>query len=110
MSLPMNRYRVDARDLRFVLFEQFELGKLLGKGSFEDWGEDEVLALLREAERYAMEVAGPLNAVGDRQGCDIVEGAVKTPDGFAHAYRQLYAGGFKSVVAPVEYRGAAGPK
>lgn len=93
-----------------MLFEQFELGKLLGRGTFEDWGEEEALALMREAERYAMEVAGPLNAVGDRQGCEIVDGGVKTPEGFASAYRQLYEGGFKSVVVPVEFGGAAGPK
>ncbi len=110
MTTPTNHYRVDLRDVRFVLLEQFELGKLLGHGAFSDWGEEEVEAILREAHRFATEVAGPLNAVGDREGCTVVDGQVRTPSGFKEAFAQLYEGGFKSIVADPEYGGAAGPK
>jgi alkylation response protein AidB-like acyl-CoA dehydrogenase len=110
MSGNNNHYRVDLRDIRFVLFEQFELGKLLGHGAFADWGEEEADAVLREAQRFATEVAGPLNGVGDREGCQLVDGHVRTPPGFKEAYHQLYEGGLKSIVADSEYGGAAGPK
>lgn len=110
MAQDTNRYRVDLRDIRFVLLEQFELGELLGRGKFADWGVEEVEAILREAYRFALEVAGPLNAVGDRQGCRLDNGGVKTPDGFKEAYAQLYDGGFKSIVPEPAYGGASGPK
>lgn len=110
MTQASNRYRVDLRDIRFVLLEQFRLGELLGHGKFQDWGEEEVLAVLREAERFAVEVAGPLASVGDREGCRIENGQVITPSGFKEAYQKLYEGGFKSIVIDPEYGGAGGPK
>ena len=42
MSQPINRYKADLRDFRFVLFEQFKLQDLLGKGPFANWGTEEV--------------------------------------------------------------------
>lgn len=110
MAQATNRYRVDLRDLRFVLFEQFKLGKLLGFGKFADWGEQEADAVLREAYRYATEVAGPISAIGDREGCRIEAGRVITPPGFKEAYAKLYEGGFKSIFVDPEYGGAGGPK
>jgi alkylation response protein AidB-like acyl-CoA dehydrogenase len=110
MSQASNRYRVDLRDLRFVLLEQFQLGALLGRGKFEDWGEEEVLSVLAAAQRYATEVAGPLFAVGDRQGCQLLDGQVKAPPGFKGGYDQLCEGGFKALTAPPEFGGAGAPK
>ena len=110
MEATQNWYRPDLRDIRFVLLEQLRLGRLLGKGKFEDWGEEEVVSVLNEAARYATEVAGPLNAVGDREGCRLENGQVYTPSGFKEAYRRLYEGGFKSLSIAPEYGGAHAPK
>ncbi len=110
MDASQNWYRPDLRDIRFVLLEQLKLGQLLGRGKFEDWGEEEVVSVLNEAARYATEVAGPLNATGDRQGCRLEEGQVYTPSGFKEAYWRLYEGGFKSLSISPEYGGAHAPK
>ncbi|MEN9578300.1 MAG: hypothetical protein RJA70_1309, partial [Pseudomonadota bacterium] len=110
MSQGINRYRADLRELRFVLLEQFQLGELLGRGVYEDFSEEDVVGVLREAYRYAIEVAGPLNSTGDRSGCRLVDGQVHAPEGFAAAYRKLYAGGFKSLTVDPEYGGAGAPK
>lgn len=110
MESAQNWYRPDLRDTRFVLFEQFRLGELLGKGSFVEWGEEEVVGVLNEAVRYATEVAGPLNAVGDRHGCRLEGGQVYAPPGFAAGYRRIYEAGLKSVSVAQEYGGIAGPK
>ncbi len=110
MAQGQNYYRVDLRDIRFVLLEQFELGKLLGYGAFEDWEEEQVEAVLREAQRFAVEVAGPLNGIGDQVGCRVENGGVITPPGFKEAYETLYEGGFKAIVADPRYGGAGGPK
>lgn len=110
MDNAQNWYRPDLRDIRFVLFEQFRLGEVLGQGKFADWGEDEVNSVLNEAARYATEVAGPLNAVGDREGCRLEGGQVYAPTGFAAGYRRIYDAGLKSISVAPEYGGAAGPK
>ena len=42
-----NYYKANLRDLSFLLFEQFHLEDLLNKAPFaENWGRDEVLAVL----------------------------------------------------------------
>ena len=42
MSKPatqaINRYKVDLREIYFLLFEQFKLQELLGRAPFENWG------------------------------------------------------------------------
>jgi len=48
VSQPINRYKADLRDVRFVLFEQFKLQEILGKAPYENWGQDEVNAVLGE--------------------------------------------------------------
>ncbi len=79
MSQPQNRYKADLRELNFVLFEQFGLGDLLGKEPYADWGPDEVKMTLDGVYRFSTEVLGPLNAVGDREGCRLENGQVIAP-------------------------------
>ena len=81
MSQPQNRYKADLRDFRFALFEQFKLGDLLGKEPYQDWGEEEINMVIDQAYRFATEVTGPLNAVGDK-GCRLENGQVVVPAGF----------------------------
>ena len=64
----INRYKADLREFSFLLFEQFKLDELLGKAPYEAWGEEEVRASLAECYRFAREVLGPLNVVGDIAG------------------------------------------
>jgi hypothetical protein len=110
MSTGQNRYRVDLRELRFVLLEQFRLGELLGSGVFADWGEEEIVMMLSAGQRYAYDVAGPLFAIGDREGCRLEQGKVVTPEGFQQGYRALCEAGFKALTAPPEFGGAGAPK
>ena len=104
-----NRYRADLREVRFLLFEQFRLGDILGKAPFEAWGHDEASMVIDEAYKFACEVLGPLNAVGDREGCRIENGAVKTPKGFKEAWKQIYEAGWKSVAVSPEWEGQGAP-
>lgn len=112
MSKPIqaiNRYKADLRELQFLLFEQFRLQELLGKSPFEGWGEDECKTSLAECYRFVREVTGPLNAVGDHEGCKVVDGHVVTPKGFKDAWKKLYEAGWKSIAVEPEYGGAGAP-
>ncbi len=110
MSQPQNRYKADLRELEFVLFEQFGLADLLGKAPFENWGEEEVKMTLAEVYRFATEVTGPLNSVGDVEGCRLDNGQVRTPTGFKEAWRKMYDTGFKSLVVPEDFGGQNAPR
>jgi alkylation response protein AidB-like acyl-CoA dehydrogenase len=112
MSKPIqaiNRYKADLREMTFLLFEQFKLGELLGKAPFEAWGEEEVRTSLAECYRWVREVIGPLNAIGDTQGCKLEGGKVYAPQGFKDAWKKLYESGWKAIALGEEYGGAGAP-
>src|SRR4051794_3431731 len=108
-STPQNRYKADLRELQFLLFEQFPIEDVLGKKPFEAWGKDECLMVLDESYKFACEVLGPLNAVGDREGCRIEDGRVKTPTGFKEAWDKLHEAGWKTVGLDPEFDGQGSP-
>ena len=106
----INRYKADLREFAFLLFEQFKLGELLGKEPYEGWGEEEVRTSLSECYRFAREVLGPLNVVGDIEGCKLKDCAVVTPTGFKDAWKKLYEAGWKAISVPPELGGAGAPR
>ena len=110
MSQAQNRYKADLREFHFLLFEQFGLRDLLGKEPFASWGEDEVKMVLEESYRFATEVLGPLNAVGDREKCRIEDGRVITPRGFRDAWTKLYETGFRNLSGAEEFGGQGAPR
>jgi len=106
----INRYKADLREFAFLLFEQFKLGELLGKEPYEGWGEEEVRTSLSECYRFSREVLGPLNVVGDIEGCKLKDGSVVTPTGFKDAWKKLYEAGWKAISVPPELGGAGAPR
>jgi alkylation response protein AidB-like acyl-CoA dehydrogenase len=104
-----NRYKADLREMKFLLFEQFNLGELLGQAPYENWGKDECSMVIDECYKFSCEVLGPLNAVGDRQGCKLENGAVKTPAGFKEAWTKLYEAGWKAISTEQQYDGQGAP-
>jgi len=106
---PLNRYKADLREIKFVLFEQLGLAELLA-GRYGDWDEETTNAVIDEVYRFACEVSGPYAAIGDYEGCKLVDGEVKTPTGFKQAWDRLYAAGWKSLSAPVELGGQGAPR
>ncbi len=112
MSNPQasqNRYRADLREMKFLLFDQFRVGELLGKAPFEAWGVEEASMVVDQTYKFVCDVIGPLNAVGDRVGCKLENGNVITPEGFKEAWKQVYESGIKGVGIDPEYGGQGAP-
>jgi len=109
-TAPQNLYKADLRDVMFVLFEQFKLGELLGKEPYEAWGSEEVRMVINECYRFCCEVLGPVNALGDTQGCTIENGQAKVPPCFKTAHAQLYEAGWKAVGVSPHFDGQGAPK
>ncbi|MEX6502945.1 acyl-CoA dehydrogenase C-terminal domain-containing protein [Pseudomonas zhanjiangensis] len=102
-------YQAPLRDMRFVLHELFDVTahcETLGQGLDREL----IDGVLEEGARYAAEVVAPLNRQGDEQGCTLVDGAVRTPDGFRQAYRQYVDNGWASMTGPGEYGGQGLPQ
>jgi alkylation response protein AidB-like acyl-CoA dehydrogenase len=110
VSQPLNYYKADLREIHFVLFEQLKFGELLGKAPYQDWDEETAKSVIEEVYRFACEVSGPLNAIGDREGCRLENGEVKTPKGFKEAWKKLYDAGWKSLSVSPEFGGQGAPR
>jgi alkylation response protein AidB-like acyl-CoA dehydrogenase len=110
MAQAVNRYKADLREIEFVLFEQLKLQELLGKPPFEQWGLDEVKLVLPEVYRFATEVSGPINQIGDQEGCKLVDGHVKTPTGFIDAWKRLTEAGWGVLSVEPEHGGQGAPR
>ena len=104
----MTRYTPPLRDYAFVLHEVLKVHEADIPG-YDELDPDTTAAILSEAGKLASEVLAPLNTVGDAQGCRLENGVVRTPDGFADAYRQLCAGGWLGLDCPPEYGGQGMP-
>jgi alkylation response protein AidB-like acyl-CoA dehydrogenase len=109
-AAPENRYRVDLRELRFVLFELLKFEEVLGQGPYAAWGKDEANILIDEIVKFVNEHTGPYNAIGDQVGCTLENGKVTTPPGFKEAWKALFAAGWRTLSAPEEFGGQGAPQ
>ncbi|NQV83825.1 MAG: acyl-CoA dehydrogenase [Rhodospirillales bacterium] len=105
----MTAYQAPLDDMRFVLRELAGLDDVSALPGFADATPDLIDAILVEAGKLASDVLAPLNPVGDREGCVLENGAVRTPKGFAEAYAQFVEGGWNGVPFDPEYGGMGLP-
>src|SRR5262245_21805385 len=100
-------YRAPVADIAFTLKHGPGLAPTLAKGG--ELSADDIDPVLQESVRFATDVIGPLNAVGDRHGTPFKDGVVTTPPGWKEAYRGWAAGGWNAVSAPAEWGGQGLP-
>jgi alkylation response protein AidB-like acyl-CoA dehydrogenase len=104
----MPSYSAPTKDQQFILHNVLNISEMDIPG-FADLDRDFTDAVLTEAGKLASEVLAPLNAVGDKQGCSLENGAVRTPDGFKDAYAKMSEGGWMSMDLAEEYGGQGLP-
>ncbi len=104
----MPSYTAPLKDMQFVLHEVLRLPEA-GIAGYGELDADFTGAVLEEAGRFASEVLAPLNAVGDREGCVLENGVVRTPPGFREAFDQLREQGWPAIDCDEEYGGQGLP-
>jgi alkylation response protein AidB-like acyl-CoA dehydrogenase len=108
----MPSYTPPLRDMQFVIHEVFNVvDELKQIPKHADMDVDTINAVLEEGGKFAAEVAFPLNASGDAEGCtlDNTTHAVTTPKGFKEAYAQYIEGGWAALGCDPEYGGQGLP-
>ncbi|OAP40862.1 acyl-CoA dehydrogenase [Sinorhizobium glycinis] len=98
-------YKAPVDEIAFTLKHVAGMADAMKTGVLGELGEDLVDAILSEAGRFATEEVAPLGEVGDRQGSRLVEGAVKTPEGWRDLYRSWIEGGWNGLTAPEAFGG-----
>jgi 3-(methylthio)propanoyl-CoA dehydrogenase len=70
---------------------------------------DTVSAILTEAAKFARDIMGPLNDIGDHEGCRIEAGRVVTPAVMKTFWQGIVEGGWLSLDMPQAYGGQGLP-
>lgn len=104
----MSAYDPPLRDLEFILHDMLAVQESPIPG-FADLDRDFTAAILGEAGRIARDVLAPLVATGDREGCRLENGVVRTPEGFKAAYDLIAAGGWIGLDLDPDYGGQGMP-
>ena len=105
----MTTYTPPLRDFKFVLHETLKIQDRTQVEGYADLTEDMTSAILGEAGKIASEVLHPLNAVGDREGCVLENGVVRTPTGFKQAFDTFREGGWPGLDCDPDYGGQGMP-
>ncbi|WP_322891767.1 MULTISPECIES: acyl-CoA dehydrogenase C-terminal domain-containing protein [unclassified Yoonia] len=101
-------YNAPVKDIQFVLHDLLKVSEQDIPG-FEDLDRDFTGAVVEEAGKVATAVLHPLNAVGDREGCVLENGVVRTPTGFKEAFEAMKDGGWTAMDCDPAYGGQGLP-
>ncbi|MEM9708188.1 MAG: acyl-CoA dehydrogenase C-terminal domain-containing protein [Pseudomonadota bacterium] len=104
----MPSYTAPVKDLQFVLHDVLGISQGEVEG-FDELDRETTGAIFEEAAKLSENVLAPLNPVGDREGCSLENGVVRTPNGFKDAYEQMRAGGWMGLDADPEFGGQGMP-
>jgi alkylation response protein AidB-like acyl-CoA dehydrogenase len=104
----MPSYTAPVKDMQFLLHDVLKISEADIPG-YPDLDRSFTQAVLDEAAKVATDILTPLNAVGDREGCVLENGVVRTPKGFKEAFRTLSEGGWMSLDAAPDYGGQGLP-
>ena len=101
----MTQQTTPTEDLVFGLTRLFDLPGLTG-GSL---GEDDIAAVLGEAEKFSREVLFAGSRDADRHGAKYENGVVRLPPGYQAAYKGWVEAGWQGISGPEEYGGQGLP-
>ena len=104
----MAAYTPPLRDVDFIFHDVLHLQQLPIPG-YADLDRSTTAAVLDEVGRLSADVFAPLNATGDRHGCHLENGVVRTPPGFRAAFDLLRDGGWTGIDCDPEYGGLGLP-
>mgnify|MGYP000099839178 FL=1 len=104
----MPSYTAPVKDMQFLLHQVLNVSASEIAG-YADLDEAFTAAVLEEASKVASDLLAPLNASGDREGCALENGVVRTPKGFKAAFAAMKDGGWTALDCDPAYGGQGLP-
>ncbi|WP_163372956.1 acyl-CoA dehydrogenase C-terminal domain-containing protein [Endozoicomonas acroporae] len=108
----MAEYKAPLRDMRFVMYDVFNVAEQWSQwpAVSETVDQETADAILEEAAKLASRTIAPLNRPGDEEGCQWDSGQVTTPEGYKEAYKLFAEGGWSGLGGNPAYGGMGMPK
>jgi hypothetical protein len=105
----MAQFIADRRDIDFVLNEQFKVDELSKHQRFAEFNRKTMDLIIAEARNLALKEVLPTNVIGDRDGCEYVNGAVKVPAEFHKIWNLFRDGEWIAMTEKPEWGGQGMP-
>ena len=105
----INFFKTDLRSIQFTLYEHIKIQQLFDHEFYGHLSRQECDQVIDQTVRYCNEIIGPLSQIGDRIGCKLEDGVVKTPPGYKEAWDKLYEMGLPNWRLSLEEGGFQGP-
>ncbi|MFH0997623.1 MAG: acyl-CoA dehydrogenase [Pseudomonadota bacterium] len=105
----MGHFKVNQKDIFFILKEQLNYGHLCTLDRYKDLNEKTLDLMVSEAISFARGVLDPLNEIGETRGLTFDKGKVSCPPEFKKAFRQYGADGWTAAARDAEYGGQGFP-
>ena len=107
----MPEYKAPVEDMLFLLRDVFRVEDVFAELPEQKENDlDTIGSILEEAGKFCSEILYPLNATGDIEGCRLENGVVRTPKGFAEAWKAFSDAGWGGLSAATEYGGQNLPR
>ncbi len=106
----MSEYKVDLRDVRFILKEQLRIQELTESAPYEDFTWDDFDMVVNECAKFATTVVHPLQEAVEKQHAALGEnGRVTLPETFHSVFKKYSRGGWAGVGLSPELGGQGLP-
>jgi alkylation response protein AidB-like acyl-CoA dehydrogenase len=105
----MGHFKINQKELFFILKEQLDYKSLCSLPRYDDLNEKSLDLLVNEAINFGKGVIAPLNDVGETYGLRIENGSVVCPPGFRDAFKKCGEDGWTAVSRNTEYGGQGFP-
>jgi alkylation response protein AidB-like acyl-CoA dehydrogenase len=102
-------YIANRRDIDFILKEQIHYEKLLEMPYFKDFSTEMFDMILDQSLKFAQQEISPINASGDKEGCQFDGKNVKAPKGYKEVYQKFAENGFIGMDVPTTFGGQGLP-
>lgn len=105
----MGHYKVNQKDIFFILKDQLRYGSLCSLEKYKDLDEKTLDMLVNEALKFAKGVIEPLNEIGEQQGVKFDKGIVSCPKEFKKAFKLYGENGWTASARSPKYGGQGFP-
>ncbi|MDD5169446.1 MAG: acyl-CoA dehydrogenase [Syntrophales bacterium] len=105
----MSNLLFNTRDQQFVLFEQLGIERLFEFEAFKDFSKEDILMILNEAEKMAVNEIAPTLSAGDKEGCRFQDGKVFVPECYHSPWKKYREAGWICPSDPPEVGGQGIP-
>ena len=102
-------FRLNERDVKFVLFEQLGIERLFELEAFKEVTREDLDMILGQAAKLAINKLQPMNKLADEVGAHFKDGKVTLPKEFKDAYAEFSTGMWNGVCADQEFGGMGLP-